>query len=311
MMMRAIVRSALVVVGLTLATIPMSGNAGTATTCFRSGATLNVDIALGTARVTIVRSGNNIQVVDRGTIVPCTGGVSTVTNTDTVDVDDNSSGGSPHVAVSLAGGPFAPGATTAGEGASPEIEFDINLGTGSLSDLFAVRGSAGADDIRLGLFGAGGNFVNLNGDGDADDITVGNEDKAVVTGGGGGDLLSGTGGPAFDGPYIGPLTLNGGNGNDVLEAGEDRAIIRGQAGRDLMVGGPDLDTLRGGPGPDDADGRERRDLLSGQDGDDDLRGSTGPDRLAGGPGDDALRGGPGRDACAGGPGEDIESSCEV
>src|SRR5918992_187916 len=124
MMMRAIVRSALVVVGLTLAAIPIPGSAGTATTCSRVGATLNVDIALGTARVTIVRSGNNIQLVDRGTIVPCTGGASTVTNTDTVDVDDNSSGGSPHVAVSLAGGPFAPGATTSSEVGLPEIEFD-------------------------------------------------------------------------------------------------------------------------------------------------------------------------------------------
>jgi Ca2+-binding RTX toxin-like protein len=308
-MMPTLIRSAFVVLGLTLAAIPIPGSAGTATTCSRVGATLNVDIDLATARVTIVRSGNSIQVVDRGTIVPCTGGASTVTNTDTVTVHDNTMG-SPHVAVSLMGGPFAPGATTADQAGLPEIEFDIFLGTGSLSDLFAVRGSAGADDIRLGLFGAGGSFVNLNGDGDVD-ITVGNEDKAVVSGGGGGDLLSGVGGPAFDGPYIGPLTLNGDGGNDVLEAGEDRAIIRGQAGRDLMVGGPDLDTLRGGPGPDNADGRARGDLLSGQDGDDDLRGSAGPDRLAGGPGDDALRGGPGRDTCGGGPGQDAVSGCEI
>src|SRR5918992_5106076 len=307
MMMRAIVRSALVVVGLTLAAIPIPGSAGTATTCSRVGATLNVDIDLATARVTIVRSGNNIQVVDRGTIVPCTGGASTVTNTDTVTVDDNTMG-SPHVAVSLMGGPFAPGATTAGEGASPEIEFDIFLGTGSLSDLFAMRGSAGADDFRLGLFGAGGSFVNLNGDGDVD-ITVGNEDLAVISGLDGSDLLTGTGGPAFDGPYIGRISFSGGNGNDILEAGEGRAIIRGQTGRDLMVGGPDLDTLRGGPGPDDADGRGRGDFISGQGGGDDLRGRGGPDRPEGGPGGDALRGGPGRDTCNGGAGQDTESGC--
>jgi Ca2+-binding RTX toxin-like protein len=44
------------------------------------------------------------------------------------------------------------------------------------------------------------------------------------------------------------LTIDGGNGADVLVGGQGDDVIFGGAGDDVLKGGPGLDTLDGGPG---------------------------------------------------------------
>jgi Ca2+-binding RTX toxin-like protein len=46
----------------------------------------------------------------------------------------------------------------------------------------------------------------------------------------------------------GKLTIDGGNGNDVLIGGEGDDVLTGGAGDDLLIGGPGQDTLDGGTG---------------------------------------------------------------
>jgi Ca2+-binding RTX toxin-like protein len=46
------------------------------------------------------------------------------------------------------------------------------------------------------------------------------------------------------------LTLDGGNGNDVLIGGEGNDILLGGPGDDVLIGGPGIDTLDGGDGDD-------------------------------------------------------------
>ena len=46
----------------------------------------------------------------------------------------------------------------------------------------------------------------------------------------------------------GKLTIDGGNGNDVLIGGGGDDVLTGGAGNDLLVGGPGQDNLDGGAG---------------------------------------------------------------
>jgi Ca2+-binding RTX toxin-like protein len=90
-------------------------------------------------------------------------------------------------------------------------------------------------------------------------------EEAHLTGGAGNNVINA-------GKFTaGPVTLNGGDGNDILTGG---------SGNDLLLGGNGDDTLVGGPG------------------DDTLRGEGGNDRLDGGPGLNILDGGEGQDGIA-------------
>jgi hypothetical protein len=71
--------------------------------------------------------------------------------------------------------------------------------------------------------------------------------------------------------------IQGGSGDDVLDAGATVRSITGEGGDDTLVGGPQTDYLLGG------------------DGDDTIAAGEGDDRIAGGAGADVLGGGPGRD----------------
>ena len=62
------------------------------------------------------------------------------------------------------------------------------------------------------------------------------------------------------------LTLDGGEGNDILIGGDGNDVLLGGAGDDVLIGGPGIDILDGGPGDDieiqlaPAPRRRRRDL---------------------------------------------------
>lgn len=134
----------------------------------------------------------------------------------------------------------------------------------------------------------------------------------------------------------GTLTLDGGDGNDVLtlyRAGERlvasvtlrdaagsvvasearvffrsdvrRLVVNGRGGDDLLSNLTDVpSTLYGGAGNDLVYGGDAADSLSGGDGSDVMSGGGGADTLDGGTGNDHLAGGDGDDCLLGGDGND-------
>lgn len=82
------------------------------------------------------------------------------------------------------------------------------------------------------------------------------------------------------------VTINGGAGDDTLNAGTNRAILNGGEGNDILNGSAANDMLFGGNGDD---------ILNGNGGDDLLQGDADSDTLVGGLGSDQMRGGAGQD----------------
>jgi Ca2+-binding RTX toxin-like protein len=85
-----------------------------------------------------------------------------------------------------------------------------------------------------------------------------------------------------------PTTLNGGDGNDSLNAGTAGATLNGGTGDDNLNGGPGNDILIGGAGNDSLNGGGGNDTLSGGDGNDTLFPSNGTDAVSGGTGVDQV-----------------------
>jgi hypothetical protein len=115
---------------------------------------------------------------------PCSGGVPTVFNTNTIRVLIR--GLLAGVALRLDGGPFAPGAMPEAEGA-PEIEIEVRGG-----DFSRVIGTPQADEFHWGP-GRGHPGLNLNpggaADQDVDVSTVGRFSRLVAYGGAGDDMI--------------------------------------------------------------------------------------------------------------------------
>jgi Ca2+-binding RTX toxin-like protein len=283
------VRRFLVLALFAVTTMAPPAAAGDPADCDFSGGILNVDINAANVPVTIIRDALEIEVRVPGGQVSCTGGVPTVTTTNTIDVDDDTISNEVRLIISMAGGRFQPGATA--EATTPEIEFVVEFPPGSLSQLMTIVGADGRDLIDLGDHGAGGALANLNDDADMDDISFGNVDVLTVRSGDGNDVIDAKE-PGFDVPFSTPLLVNGGVGHDRAQAGRGPLTFRGGPTGDLALGGPLRDRLFGGPGNDGVRGHER------------------PDLLAGGTGDDYLGGGQGRDTCRGGSGENRLVSCE-
>ncbi|MFM8291308.1 MAG: hypothetical protein ACKOC4_06375 [Planctomycetia bacterium] len=99
----------------------------------------------------------------------------------------------------------------------------------------------------------------------------------VVVGGDGDDTIFGNDGRD---------TLRGGRGNDSIDGGTGDDRVDGDDGADALLGGIGRDDVRGGRGNDTLYGGRDNDRLFGDDGDDDLDGEEGDDRLTGGRGND-------------------------
>ena len=67
-------------------------------------------------------------------------------------------------------------------------------------------------------------------------------DRIVINGLGGDDAIVASGLTGMQ------LTVNGGDGADVLIGGAGNDILNGDAGDDVLIGGPGVDVLDGGPG---------------------------------------------------------------
>jgi Ca2+-binding RTX toxin-like protein len=102
-----------------------------------------------------------------------------------------------------------------------------------------------------------------------------------------------------------PVLIDGGAGNDCLNAGRGPTIMIGGEGNDHLVGGRGNDTIFGGEGKDRIYGGSGKDLIYGGGGNDLVFGGTGNDVIDGGSGNDRLFGESGNDKILGGDGNDL------
>jgi Ca2+-binding RTX toxin-like protein len=311
-----------------------------AATCAFDPSTASVTIEVGDGETGVIaRSGDAITLNG----APC--GSATVSTTDTIVV--NGTGTPVEVEIDLSGGPFAPGATPEDGGGDTEIEFAINLPSGSPTVL--ISGSAGADAITVGAAGINLNATETTGDAD---VTIVGTPLIAVEGLAGTDVLSvaggaGTGAPGAaslsggddDDELLGGLggsTLDGGNGIDTGDytsatGGVNANLATGVAGHgaggtdqlaqienlvgsrkaDTLTGDAQANLLAGGHGADTISGHDAGDAIIGGDGRDRLFGQKGPDDLFGGPAKDQLDGGKAKDFCRGGPDPDSFVFCEA
>ncbi|HEX4415393.1 MAG TPA: PKD domain-containing protein [Lacipirellulaceae bacterium] len=96
------------------------------------------------------------------------------------------------------------------------------------------------------------------------------------------------------------MTIDGGDGNDLLTGGGGRNVLIGGNGNDILYGAAGDDILLGGAGNDDLFGGDGNDVLVGGDGNDILNGGNGRDVLIGSQDDDCLDGGNDDDVLIGG-----------
>jgi Ca2+-binding RTX toxin-like protein len=298
--------AALVGLGLLWAPAPALG----AVTCSLAGTTLAVSLSTPEDAASVVRAGTEIEVRAGATEVNC-GGTPTVDTVDTVTVTDPSLGTTTFT-IDLSGGEFGPGATTGGEGASPEIEFQVDLG-GQFPDRVVIVGTGGADNISFS--GSGINLNAVEAPAVDADVTAAGVEEFEVRAGADADTVTGVPpiGSAFGGRMIlhgeaGADVLTGGVGPDALFGGGGTDVLAGAAGTDRLSGEDDPDTIEGGAEADDLFGNAGSDDLVGQSGDDRLDGGSGADVEDGGEGADAFDQGPtanGGDTLAGGNGFDI------
>jgi Ca2+-binding RTX toxin-like protein len=96
------------------------------------------------------------------------------------------------------------------------------------------------------------------------------------------------------------MTIDGGDGNDLLTGGGGKNVLIGGNGNDILYGAAGDDMLFGGAGNDDLYGGDGNDVLVGGDGNDILDGGNGRDVLIGSQDNDKLDGGNDDDVLIGG-----------
>lgn len=173
-------------------------------------------------------------------------------------------------------------------------------------------GVGGFDSIEQFFLGGGNDLLDLSGHGPggvdyAKDVTVNAGDgDDIVIGGAGKDTIDGDAGNDLIFGYRGSDTIRGGAGNDTLY-GDDLGF-NGISGNDVIQGGTGNDTLYGGAGTDRLEGGDDNDVLYGGRGGDNLFGEAGDDTLYGDDpgtsGNDKLDGGAGNDTIFAGGGDD-------
>ena len=190
---------------LVAASIPATAQAAVATSCSFDAGTAKVTAAIGSGdSVVLERSGDAIMF--GGT--PC--GAADVHNTDVIAVNGPNDLLDESLEVNLAGGSFAPGATTEADG-TDEIEMQVTLYSGA----FTVQGGPGPDSIKMRTDG-----VDLT-------TATGPREYEIVPG-------------SSFGYYItdGDMQLNGGDGNDALAVDCRYCVVYGDAGDDTVYPGP-------------------------------------------------------------------------
>jgi Ca2+-binding RTX toxin-like protein len=102
-----------------------------------------------------------------------------------------------------------------------------------------------------------------------------------------------------------PVFMDGGSGDDHLNAGRGPAVLIGGSGDDKLMGSPSDDRIYGGDGNDFIQGNGGNDVLYGDAGCDVIYGSNGDDQIYGGDGNDFIQGNGGNDVLYGDAGCDV------
>lgn len=146
-------------------------------------------------------------------------------------------------------------------------------------------------------------WMQLTIDGQATDFRV-PASKLTINGGNGNDVIEFL---SVDSSMTATITVAAGDGDDVVDLSAIAlpATIDGGAGNDRLTGSTVSDRLVGGPGNDHIDGFAGNDTISGGAGRDWLLGGAGNDRVSGqGGSGDVISGGPDNDTLDGGRGND-------
>ncbi len=295
-----------------------------------------------TATVTVTSDGPDIVRVGDEIIVdgsPCMDGLvaATVVNTDTIVVEPNLQS----LAISLRGGPFAPGLTDEGNDSS-EIEFQVDALAGDAA-VIHVLGASGDDRFKPASPDPDTGVINLNAfEVPKDpDVTFQHDavDFLVIEGRAGSDSVLAHGHGVA--PYIGRLLFLAGRGDDRMKPGDTTE----STGPTQFIAGPGRDTfdvswlprdastllvltqgggyaagevslqrvenLIGHDGHDTLVGDLRDERLVGLGGDDVIEGRRGDDTLLGDAGADDLLGGRGFDRCDGSAADVRVRGCEA
>eukprot|EP00899_Mesostigma_viride_P024718 jgi/Mesvir1/5430/Mv15491-RA.1 len=187
-------------------------------------------------------------------------------------------------------------ATIAGDDGNDDIDVDIMFASGTVS----VSGGNGNDNISADFLSVANlNVVGGNGNDDIS-VDVASGTNVTVSGGDGNDDVR------VSGQASGSFTVLGGTGNDKLtKLGTGRVTMDGGDGSDMLWGGTGNDTLFGGGGDDYLHGEDLvYDKLHGGTGSDVLYGGV-DDLVDGGDDDDILLGIDGTTHFVGGPGLNI------
>lgn len=155
----------------------------------------------------------------------------------------------------------------------------LDVSISMMGAALSITGDDGNDQIEVEM-GSGSTLVvrsqgNIIGSYNAMEIP-----SLQVDGGGGNDQI-------VIAPDVFQRTkLDGGDGDDTIQAGWGDAVLLGGSGNDLVIGGIGNDRIHGDVGNDTLIGGEGVDLLFGGIGDDDFDGGAGFNRLNGGGGAD-------------------------
>nr|NJM02841.1 S8 family serine peptidase [Desulfobacula sp.] len=195
------------------------------------------------------------------------------------------------------------GSTTINTLSGDDLIFSLNQNT------LSIDAGEGQDTIYAL---EGGNTINGGGGNDRIEITPAATATNADTlfGGDGNDILMAGDHDAWlygddqDGALEGRDTLTGGIGNDVLYGGKGDDSISGMGGNDQAYGGDGNDSITMHDGDDLAYGGSGNDIIIDSQGSDTIYGEAGNDIIIGGIGDDRLYGGTEDDIVSGHDGND-------
>ncbi|MGA9034900.1 MAG: calcium-binding protein [Pseudolabrys sp.] len=196
----------------------VEGQAGSDTLQFNgSNIGENIDISANGARIRLSRDIASITMDVNGTE---TINVRALGGEDTITVNDLTGTDTSNVNIDLA---------------------DAAGGADNQADTIVLNATDGDDAITIT---SNNGVVTVTGL--AEEVTISNfdtNDRIVINGLGGDDAIVASGlEPGIQ------LTLNGGDGDDVLVGGAGNDILNGNAGDDVLIGGPGQDVLDGGTG---------------------------------------------------------------
>lgn len=188
-------------------------------------------------------------------------------------------------------------------------------GVSSALNSIVVNGSTGPDTITISATldvttelevhgGAEDDIINIDTLGGST-VTVNGEDgDDLIDGGNSGEFLNGGNGNDRIYGHGGQDVISGGNNDDRLEGGSGIDTIHGDAGDDYLLGGDFGDFLFGDQGNDIIFGNDGDDIIDGDIGNDVLNGGNDSDVIDGGAGNDEIEGGAGNDVLIGGANDD-------